>query len=471
MLTEAEGDQPGCLAALHEEAVAMGFAPLVYGNMKGFLNRSPTPEDMACWAGRNGISLPMVTSFTDGTKLQVEQCLVANGLGAGIAREELLGPATDNLAVASRALAEAARGLGRPISDYVLSGKLPHGVFIVATHDGCQREALRYLKLGDGPFYTLLRHNIFVHLEVFKTIERVLRGGDVLLDNGATPRIGVAAVAKRALRPGERIERGGGGFDLRGICVDIVDRPGHLPICLADGARVGRRLEPGQVIALGDVDPPDDRAWTLDLWRSIEARALAAAPAAAPARGACGGPRCARPRPERDGPAAADGDPAVNTPPASAGGFSGKLRGNPPAWRRKARSRPEACSGKYVTRGVPVAVRDQAAVRAAVHPLGQALRHLDAASRAVDRRAPRVNRLRRATEKRRGGSAQARAWGEGNGANPPAEPAPRCSAGAPRAGRRRRRSRSTTGSRARACGSSGRPARRSGCPAGGWCRS
>ena len=284
VLTEAEGDQPGCLAALHEEAVAMGFAPLVYGNMKGFLNRSPTPEDMAYWAGRNGISLPMVTSFTDGTKLQVEQCLVANGLGAGIAREELLGPATDDLAVASRALAEAARGLGRPISDYVLSGKLPHGVFIVATHDGCQREALRYLKLGDGPFYTLLRHNIFVHLEVFKTIERVLRGGGVLLDNGATPRIGVAAVAKRALRPGERIERGGGGFDLRGICVDIVDRPGHLPICLADGARVGRRLEPGQVIALGDVDPPDDRAWTLDLWRSIEARALAAAPAAAPAR-------------------------------------------------------------------------------------------------------------------------------------------------------------------------------------------
>ena len=41
---------------------------------------------MLHWSRRNGISLPMVTAFTDGTKLQIEQALVANGLGATIAR-------------------------------------------------------------------------------------------------------------------------------------------------------------------------------------------------------------------------------------------------------------------------------------------------------------------------------------------------------------------------------------------------
>src|SRR3989344_8981744 len=35
-LTEAEGDQPGSLAALREDALQMGFQPLVYGNMKGY---------------------------------------------------------------------------------------------------------------------------------------------------------------------------------------------------------------------------------------------------------------------------------------------------------------------------------------------------------------------------------------------------------------------------------------------------
>ena len=81
LVTEAEGDQPGVLAQLHEEAISMGFKPLVYGNIKGFLNENPTADDMEYWGNKSGISLDMVTSFTDGTKVQIEQTLVANGLG------------------------------------------------------------------------------------------------------------------------------------------------------------------------------------------------------------------------------------------------------------------------------------------------------------------------------------------------------------------------------------------------------
>ncbi len=65
LLTEAEGDQPGSLAALHEDALQMGFEPVVYGNMKGYLNHDPSPEDMAYWAARQGISVDQTTSFTD----------------------------------------------------------------------------------------------------------------------------------------------------------------------------------------------------------------------------------------------------------------------------------------------------------------------------------------------------------------------------------------------------------------------
>ena len=45
-LSEAEGDQPGCQAALKEEAEALGFRAVVYGNMKGVLNHEPTREDV-----------------------------------------------------------------------------------------------------------------------------------------------------------------------------------------------------------------------------------------------------------------------------------------------------------------------------------------------------------------------------------------------------------------------------------------
>jgi predicted homoserine dehydrogenase-like protein len=125
--------------------------------------------------------------------------------------------------------------------------------------------------MGDGP-YVLIKQYCLVHLEVFKTIERLVERRQPLLNNGSRPRISVASVAKRELRPGHFIERGCGSFDLRGICVNITDRQGHVPICLANHARIRRRVEPGQVLTMDDVELPESEA--LGIWRGIEARAL-----------------------------------------------------------------------------------------------------------------------------------------------------------------------------------------------------
>jgi predicted homoserine dehydrogenase-like protein len=277
LLSEAEGDQPGSLAALREDALAMGFTPLVYANMKAFLNRNPTPEEMRYWAARQRFSVAMVTAFTDGTKVQIEQCLVANGLGAGIAKEELIGLETKELDHAARELGAVADQLGHPISDYVLDISLPNGVFVVARHDEGQSVALRNFKLGGGPYYLLVKDYCLAHLEAFKTIERLVRERRPLIDNGAKPRVSVASVAKRRLRTGERIERGYGSFDLRGICVNIADRAGHLPVCLARDCRIRRSIEPGQIIMLDDVELPETQA--LAAWRAIEEGALGAASA------------------------------------------------------------------------------------------------------------------------------------------------------------------------------------------------
>ena len=272
LLTEAEGDQPGCLAALHEEAVAMGFSPLVYGNMKAFLNRNPSPEDMQFWAKKQDYSVPMVTSFTDGTKVQIEQCLVANGLNAGIAKEDLIGLETGDLKHAAEELGKAADKAGYPISEYILDRGLQHGVFIVARHDDAQKQPLQNFKFGEGPYYLLIKDYCLVHLEVFKTIDRVARGGGALLNNSSRPGVSVATVAKRDLAPGTRIERGCGSFDLRGICVNLADRPDHLPICLANDIEVTRPIKAGDVLTSADVAMPETEA--LKIWKTIEREAL-----------------------------------------------------------------------------------------------------------------------------------------------------------------------------------------------------
>lgn len=259
-LTESEGDQPGSLAALAQDAEAMGFRPLVYGNMKGFLDLDPSLNSMRHWAQRHGFTLEQVTSFTDGTKLQCEQALVANGLGATIARPGMLGLAAEDKGSAQAELARRALALGSPISDYILHSSLPPGVFIAANHDDAEREALRAYKLGPGPAYVLERPFHLCALEIGKTIRGVLRGERPLLDNSAAPRISVATVAKRNLPAGHRIRRGMGGFDLRGEAVIASECPGHLPIGVVHDAVLVHSVPAGCRLSWQDVELPDSLA-------------------------------------------------------------------------------------------------------------------------------------------------------------------------------------------------------------------
>src|SRR5690606_37742135 len=189
MLIEANGDQPGCLAALNLEVMQMGFKPVVYGNIKGFLNTNPSLEDMVYWAQKQGYSLNSVTSFTDGTKLQIEQCLVANYLGLDIARQGLIGLRTSDFEIGAFALGQEAMKRKLVLSDYLISRESPPGVFITATHQEDLAPELRTYKMGDGPFYLLYKPNHLCFFEIPNTILNLLYRKEILIDNGSSPRI------------------------------------------------------------------------------------------------------------------------------------------------------------------------------------------------------------------------------------------------------------------------------------------
>jgi predicted homoserine dehydrogenase-like protein len=272
-LTEAEGDQPGTLAALRAEALAMGFTPNGYGNFKRYLELDPTPENMRYWAERQGISLHQVTAFTDGTKVQLEMALVANAFGADILQpgmRQLPGPDTEAFA---RQLAAEAETAGRPLIEFSVAPDYPAGVLLTATlDDPRQAPYLDYLKLGAGPSYALVRPYHLCHLEIIKTIRSALAGAPPLLTNGHAPAISVAAVAKRDLAAGESIERGIGGFETRGICVRNVDEPDHVPIGLLFDATLVAPVAAGERLTWKHVELPD--SFALRSWRA-HARELA----------------------------------------------------------------------------------------------------------------------------------------------------------------------------------------------------
>jgi predicted homoserine dehydrogenase-like protein len=264
-VTEAHGDQPGAFAALAREARAMDFQPLAYVNLKGFHDPDPSPESMAYWAGKQRITLRAVTSYTDGSKMQIEQVLVANGLGARIARPGLLGGEADDLAALDR-FADAARALGAPISDYVVHPAVK-GIVILADNPIADLEpnfsAFAKIRTRKGHAYSLLKPHYLVHLEAARTLREVVAGRPPLLTNSLAPVATIAAVVKRPLARGAPIATALGGFDLRGEAVEIAGHARAVPITLLDGARLTRALEPGEIVTEADVELPESLALAL----------------------------------------------------------------------------------------------------------------------------------------------------------------------------------------------------------------
>ncbi|MDO9551488.1 NAD(P)-dependent oxidoreductase [Rhodonellum sp.] len=260
LLSEGNGDQPGCLAVLKNEIVEMGFQPLVYGNIKGYQNLNPSKEDMMFWAKKQGFSLNSVTSFTDGTKLQIEQCLVANGLNANIAQRGLIGVQTENFKEGAFALAAEAKKMNTVLSDYLVSKESPPGVFIVATHHEDLAEELATYKMGKGPFYLLYKPVHLCLFEIFRDLKNLFYQKNVLLNNGRFPTVSVAAIAKKALKAGDVIEKGIGSFEVRGECVKFSENVDHVPIGLLSHARLKDNIDPGQIISFSDVDLPESLA-------------------------------------------------------------------------------------------------------------------------------------------------------------------------------------------------------------------
>lgn len=268
-VTDADGDQPGCLARLKLEVEGMGFEPCAYVNIKGFINLNPERKDMEYWSDQQGIRLEQVVSFTDGTKLQIEQAFVANGLGATIPPDGMFGARVESLNDLDF-LIKASEEAGMPISDFVLCKGAPPGVLIVAKN----KEADRLGNYIVGPLrtkeklgYILLRPYHLCHLEALNTLRRVVLGEPVLINNSEKPHLTVAAVAKRKMLPGEIILRGAGGFDVRGVAVQLQSHHNAVPICLLQNTKIIRSIEPGQIVQFEDVELADTTA--LEIYRGL----------------------------------------------------------------------------------------------------------------------------------------------------------------------------------------------------------
>ena len=260
--TGCDGDQPGVQMNLIRFVRGLGLTPLVAGNIKGLQDPHRTPTTQKGFAEKWGQDPHMVTSFADGTKVSVEQALVANAAGLSVHKRGCLQREhkghVDELT--SMYDVEELKELGGAV-DYVVGSKPGPGVYVLATHDDPkQQHYLNLYKLGEGPLYSFYTPYHLCHFEVPNTIARAALLGDATIKPLGTPRVEVVTVAKRDLKAGETLDALG-GYTYYGECekAPIAAAENLIPVGLAEGCVLTRDVAKDEVISYADVTVPAGR--------------------------------------------------------------------------------------------------------------------------------------------------------------------------------------------------------------------
>ena len=282
--TLAYGDQPTLICEMVDWARAAGFEVIAAGKgikyLPAYHDATPdtvwqqygfTPEQVAS----GDFNAQMFNSFLDGTKSAIEMAAVANATGLTPAPEGLAFPpcGVDDLPRVMRPRAEGGhlnhRGQVEVISSLERDGRpvfrdLRWGVYVnfAADSDYVRRCFKEYgLHTDDSGNYAAMYkpyHLIGLELGI-----SVAAAGLRFEATGAATgfRGDVVAIAKRDLREGELLD-GEGGYTVYGRLMPAADSLAcaGLPIGLAHGVKITRRVTKGQAVTWNHIAAPDSEA-------------------------------------------------------------------------------------------------------------------------------------------------------------------------------------------------------------------
>lgn len=260
VFTNADGDQPGVILNLFRFVRAIGYQPVLAGNIKGLQDPYRTPSTQQAFAAAHNQRAHMVTSFADGTKIAAEMAVVANATGFKVGKRGMYGPRCGHVREAS-SLFPLEQLLEGGIVDYVLGAEPGPGVFVLGYNDDPVKQPyLDYLKMGSGPLYVFYQPYHLCHLEVPFTAARAVLFGDAAVTPLHGPVCDVITVAKQNLRAGDELDRLG-GFSCYGVLEnsEISRAERLLPIGLAPGCQLTRDIARDEPIGYRDVVLPHNR--------------------------------------------------------------------------------------------------------------------------------------------------------------------------------------------------------------------
>ncbi|MDX2157336.1 MAG: homoserine dehydrogenase [Hyphomicrobiaceae bacterium] len=259
--TLGAGDEPTSTMELIRFVRTLGYPVVAAGKGKNnAFNVDATPDDYRAEAVRRNMNPRMLVEFVDGTKTMVEMVAIANATGLVPDIPGMHGPAAPRAELHQYFCPKEEGGLlsRKGCVDFSIAKDVAPGVFCVAEMRHPRlRERMNDLHLGAGPYYTFYRPYHLTSLEVPLSAAAAVLHGESHMHALSRPVAEVGCIAKRDLAPGETLGRIG-EYEYRGfsLTADDAHARGALPIGLAQGAAVTRRIAKGELITYGTVELP-----------------------------------------------------------------------------------------------------------------------------------------------------------------------------------------------------------------------
>ena len=260
VISNIDGDEPGVAMNLVRYVRTLGFAAVGAGNLKGMIDPYRTPATQQAFAEQYGQNPAIVTSFADGTKLSMEETILANASGFRVGQRGMYGPKCKHVKEIA-ALLPIDQLLDGGLVDYALGAEPFTGAYVIVHEPHpIKQKHLSYLKMGNGPLYVFYTPYHLPHIQLPSSVARAALFHDATTAPIGAPRCDVITLAKRDLHEGEILD-GVGGYTCYGTIENapIVRRQGLLPMGLSEGCRLNRAVVKDTPLTYDDVTLPPNR--------------------------------------------------------------------------------------------------------------------------------------------------------------------------------------------------------------------
>ncbi|MFY8154520.1 MAG: NAD(P)H-dependent oxidoreductase, partial [Hyphomicrobiales bacterium] len=256
--TGAAGDEPAATLELIGFVQSLGFTIVAAGKGKNNpLKFDATPDQYEAEARERNMNARMLVEFVDGSKTMIEMVAVANATGLVPDKPGMHGPSATREELASVLCPTSHGGVlsRKGVVDYSIGKGVAPGVFVIIEGKHPRiTERLADLKVGKGPFFSLLRPYHLTSLETPLSAARAVVHGTSDLQPLDHPVAEAVAVAKRDLAPGQTLGMIG-EYDYRAWAMTWAEaRKGRaVPIGLVERAKVVRPIKAGEALTYDNI--------------------------------------------------------------------------------------------------------------------------------------------------------------------------------------------------------------------------